>query len=260
MENIKVDSKLISSADARRDFIKKRKEELNKTAEHIQVLPTKKIYTNYIDSNAECLMYYDQGGINLDCDEFYSLLISSMDLKRQSAADFLSIITEVMNDYFGPKIPSEEEYRKFTRNRDLNISDFEGTNMASSFERALVTFNSLKLLGANAYLIFSNNKPYVAFESPYGQNDRCYTLFDPSVYSVVRHPQKQDTAAPHTAPVSVKDFDEILYGNDKNFAFDARGSLEGVISLSGSKIDDVPGYGRIDIKSLGLPREQTMFR
>ena len=105
-----ISNTIISSPQARAEFLKKRKAELDKWAEHLQVLPTKKLFAHYITPSAECILYPDQGSIHIDTDEFYMNVISKLKEVITTAALF-SRITEALNEYFGPEIPNEKAYR-----------------------------------------------------------------------------------------------------------------------------------------------------
>ncbi|MBQ7976988.1 MAG: hypothetical protein IJ301_00090 [Clostridia bacterium] len=239
-------------------FLNKKRKELEKDTERTQVLPTRKMYSAYIADTAECLMYPDQGGIKFDVDDIYLMFLERYGKEPfTSSVEYLAVLTEVMNEYFGENIPSKSEYRAFTRDKYLKLSDFKGKNLASGFERAIVTHNLNKLLGIESYLAFTSCGPLVIYRATSVEKEDGYIFFNPSCYSYRHHPNEKSRVCPSAAMAH----DDLFYNfvhTQGQFTSNAYTMMQSTIGPEYT-IEKKDGFN-FEFEGLGIPREQTYFR
>lgn len=245
------------STNERIAFIQNRINALLPNCENMQVLPTEKLYTKYIGPKANCLYKPDQGSIHVDSNDFYiyafNRLLSMYDEFYFDGIMYPSLITRIANEYFG-SVPTEEQYREFTRGKNLSIADFKGKDRASAFERALVINNFSKIIGYDSSLVFMDGRPSVMIDSIV-DSQAGHIIFTPDLFTYARRGSDAQTI-PAIVAVTDQALGNFLYGDytfaSTNFTDPAQVEKH----IPGYTLDD-PAKIRIKVNSLHLPREMS---
>ncbi len=247
------------SADERIKFIRDRVAVLSQNCENMQVLPTEKLYTKFIGPKANCLYKPDQGSIRIDDNDFYTYafnrLLSMYNEFYFDGIMYPSLIVRIANEYFGP-VPTDEEYREFTRGKNLSISDFKGKGRASAFERSLAINNFSKIIGYDSSLVFMDGRPSVMIDSIVDSQPG-HIVFTPDLFTYARRGNDAQTI-PAIIAVTDAAMSNFLYGD---FTFSSTNFLDPAQvekHIPGYTLDD-PAKIRIKVNSLHLPREMERW-
>ncbi len=226
------------------------------------VTPSGVFYDNYISPNAKCGRLSTQAPVNVDKEstrEFFNIFMKELnkyDINSKGKdlifENYLAIMTNALNIYFGGQVAQDGAYKDFTANGEKSLSNFKGSNKSSELERALLAHNTNKLLGINSSIIFNNNKVFVGCDDPFDRT--AYTIFYPGCYIFF----KDHLPATSMTSIDMSDKNTLLYGKEKNsITVGDFKDIERQIGVSNFYHDS---NFEVDIYCLGLERKMSQTR